>query len=102
MSSQVEGLDTGSITHTISIAILVTGRPSQGTLDSSGGYETMFARLLQESLQAIPRFHYHQKKVLQVGAFDVPAGELPDDDQLGEGAWDALLVTGSRAYLLTS
>lgn len=62
----------------------------------------MFARLLQESLQAIPRFHYHQKKVLQVGAFDVTAGELPDDDQLGEGAWDALLVTGSRAYLLTS
>lgn len=96
--TQVEGMDTGSITHTISIAVLVTGKPAKITLETFGGYETMFARQLQEALQAIPRFHYHQKKVLQVGAFDVTAGELPDEEELGEGQWDALIVTGSRAY----
>ena len=57
----------------------------------------MFEKLFTEALAQIPRFHYHPKKQLQFRAFDVTKDEYPDDGQLADGLWDAVVITGSRA-----
>ena len=98
--THAEGINSGSVVNTISIALLVSGRPSDETCDATGGrgYAGMFEPLFERALSSIPRYHYHQKKKLHFRAFDVTRGELPEEGQLGDGLWDALLVTGSRTY----
>ncbi|WFD30450.1 GMP synthase (glutamine-hydrolyzing) [Malassezia sp. CBS 17886] len=87
---------TGDIKRTLNIAVLETGQPSKPTMELvPGGYPVMFRNLLAEALSTIPRYEWHPKMSLFIRSFNVLQAEPPDVDELGEGKWDAVLVTGN-------
>ena len=47
----------------------------------------------------IPRHDWHPKISLHLQAFNIMMAEFPDISQLDDGAWDAMVVTGSRMYI---
>ena len=86
----------------VSIAILVADTPPQPVVAVRGDYTKIYPRFLQESLNTIKRHPWQPHVELHVRCYDVVHKmEYPDEGQLGDGLWDAVMITGSAssAYL---
>lgn len=59
----------------------------------------MFRNVFTEALATIPRYEWHPKISLYIRSFNIVLGEFPDVDELDEGKWDAMVVTGTRKFL---
>ncbi|EPQ28649.1 uncharacterized protein PFL1_03952 [Pseudozyma flocculosa PF-1] len=80
----------------ISIAVLVADTPVQPVLDRRGDYTKIYPAFLQSSLNTIKRHAWQDSVSLHVRCYDVvTAQEYPDQGQLSDGLWDAIVVTGS-------
>ncbi|WFD44621.1 GMP synthase (glutamine-hydrolyzing) [Malassezia psittaci] len=55
----------------------------------------MIRHLLTEALASIPRHEWHPKISLYLRSFNVVMGEFPEIDELDEGKWDAIILTGT-------
>ena len=94
--------NSGDVQKTISIAILTAGQPPKQLVEKYGGVEYMLRNALAEALANIPRHEWHPKISLHLQAFNIMMAEFPDISQLDDGAWDAMVVTGSRMYIFSS
>lgn len=94
--------NSGDVQKTISIAILMAGQPPKQLVEKYGGFEYMLRNALAEALANIPRHEWHPKISLHLQAFNIMMAEFPDISQLDDGAWDAMVVTGSRMYIFSS
>ena len=83
---------------TISIALLVADTPPEPVVAKRGDYLTIYPDFLQRALAAVPRHAWQDKVELHIRPFDVVHKcEFPDEGQLADGLWDAVIVTGSGA-----
>ncbi|EST05465.1 Glutamine amidotransferase [Kalmanozyma brasiliensis GHG001] len=86
----------------VSIALLVADTPPPPVVAVRGDYTQIYPRFLQESLNTIKRHSWQPQVELHVRCYDVVKKmEYPDEGQLGDGLWDAVMITGSAssAYL---
>lgn len=86
----------------VSIALLVCDTPPEPVLSLKGDYTKVYTRFLSESLNTIKRHAWQPQVELHVRSYDVVNKmEYPDEGQLGDGLWDAIMITGSAssAYL---
>ncbi|CAD6890698.1 unnamed protein product [Tilletia controversa] len=86
----------------ITIALLVADTPVPAVVETWGEYPKIFSTFLKDALASIPRHHWQESIELDIRPFDVvKAMKYPDDGQLADGLYDAVLVTGSAssAYL---
>ncbi|KAL9932887.1 hypothetical protein V8E36_008142 [Tilletia maclaganii] len=86
----------------ITIALLVADTPVDAVVETWGEYPKIFSTLFNDALASIPRHHWQDSFEVDIRPFDVvKAMKYPDDGQLHDGLYDAVLVTGSAssAYL---
>ncbi|CBQ73116.1 conserved hypothetical protein [Sporisorium reilianum SRZ2] len=86
----------------VSIALLVADTPPPPVVAVRGDYTKIYPRFLQESLNTIKRHTWQPHVELHIRCYDVVKKmEYPDEGQLGDGLWDAVMITGSAssAYL---
>ncbi|PWZ02225.1 hypothetical protein BCV70DRAFT_198500 [Testicularia cyperi] len=86
----------------VSIALLVADTPPPPVVAVRGDYTKIYPRFLQESLNTIKRHSWQPQVELHVRCYDVVKKmEYPDQGQLSDGLWDAVMITGSAssAYL---
>ncbi len=86
----------------VSIALLVADTPPPPVVAVRGDYTKIYPRFLQESLNTIKRHPWQPHVELHIRCYDVVNKmEYPDEGQLGDGLWDAVMITGSAssAYL---
>lgn len=86
----------------VSIALLVADTPPPPVIAVRGDYTKIYPRFLQESLNTIKRHSWQPQVELHIRCYDVVNKmEYPDEGQLGDGLWDAVMITGSAssAYL---
>ncbi|GAC93471.1 glutamine amidotransferase [Pseudozyma hubeiensis SY62] len=86
----------------VSIALLVADTPPPPVVAVRGNYTKIYPRFLQESLNTIKRHPWQPHVELHIRCYDVVNKmEYPDEGQLGDGLWDAVMITGSAssAYL---
>ena len=67
-------------------------------VEKFGSYDVMFRNVFTEALATIPRYEWHPKISLYIRTFNVVLGEFPEIEELDEGTWDAVLVSGTRMY----
>ncbi|SNX84451.1 uncharacterized protein MEPE_03160 [Melanopsichium pennsylvanicum] len=86
----------------VSIALLVADTPPPSVVAVKGDYTKIYPRFLQDSLNTIRRHPWQPHVELHIRCYDVVNKmEYPDEGQLGDGLWDAVMITGSAssAYL---
>ncbi|KAE8256449.1 hypothetical protein A4X13_0g2621 [Tilletia indica] len=86
----------------VTIALLVADTPVPAVVETWGEYPKIFSTLLKDALASIPRHHWQGSVELDIRPFDVvKAMKYPEDGQLADGLYDAVLITGSAssAYL---
>ena len=81
---------------------MTAGQPPKQLVEKYGGFEYMLRNALAEALANIPRHEWHPKISVHLQAFNIMMAEFPDISQLDDGAWDAMVVTGSRMYIFSS
>ncbi|KAN0061781.1 hypothetical protein ACQY0O_005774 [Thecaphora frezii] len=80
----------------VSIAILVADTPLAPVVERRGDYTKIYPAFLQASLNTVKRHAWQDEISLHVRCYDVVGKqEYPDQGQLSDGLWDAVVVTGS-------
>ncbi|KAK0528940.1 hypothetical protein OC842_004401 [Tilletia horrida] len=91
-----------AIGRVITIALLVADTPVKPVVETWGEYPKIFTTLLKDALASIPRHHWQEPIELDIRPFDVVKEmKYPEEGQLKDGLYDAVLITGSAssAYL---
>lgn len=83
----------------INIALFVADTLPPKVTEKSGDYDQLEPRLLKEAMASIPRFRHHFTAELNVVPFFIRnADHYPSTEELAEGKWDAILITGSTSH----
>ncbi|KDN52922.1 class I glutamine amidotransferase-like protein [Tilletiaria anomala UBC 951] len=82
----------------ISIALLVADTPPEPVVAAYGDYEKIYKNFLQQSANTVKRHRWQESLDLRIRPFDVVhKQEYPDEGQLSDGLWDAIMITGSAS-----
>ncbi|PWN50129.1 class I glutamine amidotransferase-like protein [Violaceomyces palustris] len=82
----------------ISIALLVADTPPRPVVEKVGDYKVIYPNFLESSLESVARHAWQEKVELQIRPYDVvDKMEYPDEGQLRDGLWDAIMITGSAS-----
>lgn len=88
--------------RTINVALLVADTPPPKVTDKFGDYTKIYPKFLNDALATIPRFRHHYTAQLNISPFHVRnPSDYPTREDLAEGKWDAIMITGSasNAYI---
>lgn len=76
--------------------MLIADTPVPSVLESRGDYFKIYKELLDSSLADIRRHDWQDKIDIHLRPYDVVTKmEYPDEGQLFDGLWDAVIITGS-------
>ncbi|PWN41926.1 class I glutamine amidotransferase-like protein [Ceraceosorus guamensis] len=82
---------------TLSIALLLADTPPAAVVAKRGDYKRIYPQWLNHALSSIPRHAWQDTVELDIIPFDVVQQHYPEEGQLKDGIWDAVIVTGSAS-----